>query len=91
MAGYSGWQTSSHLSTTYSAVFFRHLLNVNMVSSSFEYYRDCFLLVLSERRENGVEEGRGSADFTTSIYLLSKYMLSKINLKALRKRAGVSG
>ena len=45
--GYNLWVTSNHLTTTRGAVLFKHLLNVNMVSSSFEYYRDCFLFALS--------------------------------------------
>ena len=45
--GYNLWVTSNHLTTTRGAVLFKHLLNVNMVSSSFQYYRDCFLFALS--------------------------------------------
>ena len=45
--GYSLWVTSNHLTTTWGPVLFKHLLNVNMVSSSFQYYRDCFLFAVS--------------------------------------------
>ena len=45
--GYNLWVTSNHLTTTRGAVLFKQLLNVNMVSNSFQYYRDCFLFALS--------------------------------------------
>ena len=45
--GYNLWVTPNHLTTTRGTVLFKQLLNVNMVSSSFQYYRDCFLFALS--------------------------------------------
>ena len=47
IAGYTLWLTSNQLSMTRGAVLFQHLLDVSMVSSSFTYYRDCFLFALS--------------------------------------------
>jgi hypothetical protein len=46
-AGYNVWINSSHLTTTRGAVLFKQRLNVHMVSSTFQYYRDCFLFALS--------------------------------------------
>ena len=46
-AGYNVWINSSHLTTTRGAVLFKQMLNVHMVSSTFQYYRDCFLFALS--------------------------------------------
>ena len=46
-AGCNLWVTSNHFTTTRGAVLFKQLPNGNMVSSSFEYYRDCFLFALS--------------------------------------------
>ena len=41
------WINSSHSTTTRGAVLFKQMLNVHMVSSTFQYYRDCFLFALS--------------------------------------------
>ena len=46
-AGYNVWINSSHLTTTRGAVLFKQMLNVLMVSSTFQYYKDCFLFALS--------------------------------------------
>ena len=41
IVGYNVWINSSHLTTTRGAVLFKQLLNVHMVSSTFQYYQDC--------------------------------------------------
>ena len=46
-SGYSVWVTSNQLTTTRGAVLFKQLLNMHIVSSTFQYYRDCFLFALS--------------------------------------------
>jgi len=45
-AGYNVWINSSHLTTRRGTVLFKQMLNVHMVSSTFQYYRDCFLFAL---------------------------------------------
>ena len=47
MAGYGAWAASKHMTTTRGAVLFKQLLNMHMVCSAFQHYRDCFLFALS--------------------------------------------